>query len=60
MDENQQQDTPKKTVDYCIFQDQKEGKNKLVGSVFNHSKGKGFNILIGKDRYVAFPPKMKP
>jgi len=53
------QETPKRSVDYCIFQDQKEGTNKLVGSVFNHAKGRGFNILIGKDRYVAFPPKLK-
>ncbi len=51
--------TEKKQVDYCIFSDSGETKNKLVGSVFNHAKGRGFNILIGQNRYVAFPPKMK-
>lgn len=49
----------KKRVDYCIFADTGESKNQLVGSVFNHAKGRGFNILIGQNRYVAFPPKMK-
>ena len=48
----------RKIPDFTIFT--KEGdKNKQVGAVFNHSKGGGFNILIGNVRYTAFPTKVK-
>ena len=42
--------------DFYIFDP--NNKNRL-GAAFRHKKGDGFNIVIGKDRYVAFPPRRK-
>lgn len=57
---NEETDKPKEKPDFFVFQKDQEGNSKLVGSAFNHKKGKGLNILVGKDRFTAFPPKMKP
>ena len=45
---------------FYIFAQGEDGKDKLVGSVFLHDKGKGFNIVIDGKRYKAHPPKPKP
>lgn len=45
---------------FYIFAKDAEGKSQHIGAAFQHAKGNGFNILIGKQRYVAFPPKAKP
>ena len=47
----------KKIPDFYIFLQGVGGENIRVGAVFNHSKGNGFNLLIGNARYVAFRPK---
>ncbi len=44
---------------FYIFTQGKDGKSQRVGAAFAHSKGNGFNVLIGNSRYVAFPPKAK-
>lgn len=46
--------------DFYIFEKDEEGNNKQIGAVFKHNKGNGFNIVIDKKRYSAFPPKLKP
>ncbi len=48
------------TPDFYIFAKDSEGNSKRIGAAFKHSKGNGFNILIEKQRYTAFPPKLKP
>lgn len=50
---------PKQVPAFYIFTQAQDGKNRCIGAAFNHSKGKGFNVLIGNTRYVAFPPKAK-
>ena len=51
----------KQVPDFYVFEngttDQKGGKP--AGAVFAHKKGKGFTLLVGGKRYVAFPPKAK-
>lgn len=51
----------KQVPDFYVFEngadDQKGGKP--AGAVFAHKKGKGFTLLVGGKRYVAFPPKVK-
>jgi hypothetical protein len=43
-----------------VFEASGNGKeNKIVGRVYRHKKGTGFNILIGGRRYSAFAPKVK-
>ena len=42
---------------FYIFSQSQDGKNQRIGAAFRHSKGNGFNVLIGNTRYVAFPPK---
>ena len=42
---------------FYIFSQSQDGKNMRLGAAFRHSKGSGFNVLIGNTRYVAFPPK---
>ena len=42
---------------FYIFSQSQDGKSQRVGAAFRHSKGNGFNVLIGNTRYVAFPPK---
>lgn len=42
---------------FYIFGIDANGESKPIGAVFNHQKGKGFNILIEQKRYVAFPTK---
>jgi len=50
----------KKPADMYLFEQVPGSKeNKIVGSVYRHTKGNGFNILIGGKRYSAFPPKAK-
>ncbi len=40
---------------FIIYQQEQDGTRKRVGAVFSHTKGKGFNIVIGQHRYTAFP-----
>ena len=51
----------KQVPDFYVFEngtnDQKGGKP--AGAVFAHKKGKGFTLLVGGKRYVAFPPRAK-
>lgn len=49
-------DEDKNRPAFHIFDE--SNKNRL-GAAFKHKKGEGFNILIGKVRYVAFPPRRK-
>lgn len=44
---------------YYIFEKDAEGNSKRIGAAFKHGKGNGFNIVIDKNRYTAFPPKPK-
>jgi len=53
--ENQEKQKPA----FYIFAKDAEGKSQHIGAAFHHAKGNGFNILIGKQRFVAFPPKVK-
>lgn len=48
-----------KTPDFYIFAKDEEGNSQRIGAAFKHAKGNGFNILIDKQRYSAFPPKPK-
>lgn len=48
-----------KTPDFYIFGQDAEGNSQRIGAAFKHAKGNGFNILIDKQRYTAFPPKPK-
>lgn len=50
----------KQKPDFYIFAKDDNGGSKNIGAAFKHAKGKGYNIVIGKARYVAFPPKPKP
>lgn len=50
---------PKQPPAFYIFTQSQSGKNERVGAAFKHGKGNGYNVLIGKSRYVAFPPKAK-
>lgn len=43
----------------CIFNKNSFGE-KPVGAVFAHKSGKGCNVVLAGERYVAFPPKPKP
>lgn len=47
----------KKPAFYIYTQD--AGKSEYAGAAFRHKTGTGFNILIGKDSFVAFEPKGK-
>ena len=50
----------KQPADMYVFEAVDGSKeNKIVGRVYRHKKGPGFNILIGGKRYSAFPPKAK-
>jgi hypothetical protein len=49
----------KKNPDFYVFVKGADGKNYRAGAVFNHTKGDGFNIVIGEVTYAAFPPKAK-
>jgi len=51
----------KQPADMYVFE-QVEGskENKIVGRIYRHKKGTGFNILLNGKRYSAFPPKAKP
>ena len=43
---------------FYIYQpDNGDNNLRRIGAVFTHKKGKGFNIVIGEMRLVAFPPK---
>jgi hypothetical protein len=44
--------------DLYIFSGEGEAR-KIVGRVYFHGKGSGMNILVGGQRYSAFPPKAK-
>jgi len=55
---NQTENQPKKKPAFYIFI-QDAGKSEYAGAAFRHKTGTGFNILIGKDSYVAFEPKSK-
>ena len=59
--ENKETKKESKPADLYVFEATGNGKeNKIVGRVYRHGKGTGFNILIGGKRYSAFPPKPKP
>lgn len=51
--------TPGQKPAFYIFSKDAEGNTKHIGAAFQHAKGKGINIVIGKERHVAFPPKAK-
>jgi hypothetical protein len=40
---------------FIIYEQEKDGTLKRIGATFAHAKGKGFNVVIGKQRYIAFP-----
>ncbi|MCU0433154.1 MAG: hypothetical protein MUC87_06865 [Bacteroidia bacterium] len=44
---------------FIIYAQEQDGTLKRIGATFTHSKGKGFNIVIGKQRYIAFPSTPK-
>ena len=51
----------KKPADFYLFEQLPGSKDsKIVGSVYRHSKGTGFNVLMNGKRYSAFAPKAKP
>ena len=53
--------TAKAPADMYVFEAVEGSKeNKIVGRIYRHKKGTGFNILLGGKRYSAFPPKAKP
>lgn len=56
---NKTENQSKQIPAFYIFAQDADGKSKRVGAAFSHSKGKGFNVLIGNSRYLAFPPKAK-
>ena len=49
----------KQKPDLYIFIKDAGGQTTNIGAAFKHAKGNGYNIVIGKDRFVAFPPKPK-
>ena len=49
----------KAKVAFYIFAQDEKGESQRIGTAFNHKKGNGINIVIGKSRYLAFPPKPK-
>lgn len=51
--------TEKKQADFYIYQEIEGDKDKIVGSVYMHGKGKGFNIVMGQKRFKVFPNKKK-
>jgi len=56
-----QETKAKPPADMYVFEAVEGSKeNKIVGRIYRHKKGTGFNILIGGKRYSAFPPKAKP
>lgn len=57
MSEQQKNKTEKPA--FYIFMKDAEGNSKHIGAAFKHASGNGINIVIGKARYVAFPPKPK-
>ena len=58
--ENKETKKESKPADMYVFEAVEGSKeNKIVGRVYRHKKGPGFNILIGGKRYSAFPPKAK-
>lgn len=59
--ENKETKKEKAKADFYLFEQVAGSKeNKIVGSVYRHKKGNGFNVLIGGKRYSAFAPKAKP
>lgn len=52
-------DKQKQKPDFYIFAKDETGESKNIGAAFRHARGNGYNIVIGKTRYVAFPPKAK-
>lgn len=50
---------PKIIPSYYIFEKDAEGNSRRIGAAFKHKNGGGFNIVIDKNRYTAFPPKPK-
>lgn len=56
-----QETKTKQPADMYVFEAvDGQQQNKIVGRIYRHKKGTGFNILIGGKRYSAFPPKAKP
>ncbi|HLP55081.1 MAG TPA: hypothetical protein VK151_08635 [Fluviicola sp.] len=51
------EETKKKKPDFYIFEGIEGNKDKIIGSVYLHKKGKGFNLLMGKKVYKVFPRK---
>jgi hypothetical protein len=49
----------KKMADFYIYQEIEGDKDKIVGSVYLHGKGKGFNIKMGSKIFKCFPNKKK-
>ena len=56
---NSNENKEKQKPDFYIFAKDASGESKNIGAAFKHAKGKGYNIVIGKERYLAFPPKPK-
>lgn len=51
----------KQPADMYVFEAiEGQKQNKIVGRIYRHKNGTGFNILLGGKRYSAFPPKAKP
>lgn len=42
-------------ADYYVFVEVKKGYEVWVGSIMFYKVGQGFNILMGEERYSAFP-----
>lgn len=58
--ENKETKKAKKPADMYLFEQGADGKeNKIVGSIYRHTKGNGFSVLMNGKRYMAFPPKAK-
>jgi len=49
-------DKQKKKPDFHIFLEGAEG-NRYAGAAYRHKKGNGLGLIIGGQRYVAFPAK---
>ncbi len=54
-----QTETTQKLPDFYVFVKDENGDSQRVGAVFLHSKGKGFNIVVGNRNYSAFARKEK-
>ncbi len=49
----------KKAADFYVYQEIEGQNDKIVGSVYLHSKGNGFNIVMGRKIFKCFPNKKK-